>query len=256
MGKLHELLAVESNLKGIKNKIINETIKTFKKDNLFMGFSRSLKMFDDEDSYMNRIDESQEMTTTVCDKLEYMSKSIIKAFDGILQKESTNQNAVADLIVDGVVLAEKVPATYLLGLESEMKELRKVYDAIPTLSPGIKWVLDETKGSNTYSRSTPEESLKTEKRPQHKVIVPPAFPKDGEGGQALPAQIETWKETVNIGKFSKEVWCGMITPTEKSKLIGNVDNLLRAAKQARMRANSTTVEKKRIGEAIFKYINS
>ena len=47
----------------------------------------------------------------------------------------------------------------------------------------------------------------------------------------------------------------MITPTRKAELIERVDNLLRAVKKARQRANSTEVKDIHIGKVLMGYIN-
>jgi len=83
--------------------------------------------------------EQKEMTTTVHDKLEYMFGSVAEWLDAVLQKERTNQEARADIILpDGSALATDIPATFLLGMESKLKELREVFLATPTLQPGIR----------------------------------------------------------------------------------------------------------------------
>ena len=100
----------------------------------------------------------------------------------------------------------------------------------------------------------PEEKFRTAKTFQHKVLVPAQFPKEGEGGQALPAQIEKWEETRNTGLYVKNVWSGMITPAEKYALLGKIDKLVRGVKRARQKANTQDVEKRTIGKEIFDYI--
>lgn len=69
------------------------------------------------------------MVTTVFDKLIYNAASNVRAIDSYYQKEATNQEARADIIIDETTLAMSVPATVLLGLETRLAELRKVYEA-------------------------------------------------------------------------------------------------------------------------------
>ena len=50
MGKLHELLAVEGDLKGTDDKIRREAVDTFnKRKDHFVGFSRTYQPLDDAD---------------------------------------------------------------------------------------------------------------------------------------------------------------------------------------------------------------
>ena len=246
MSKLHELLAVEGDLEGTAKKILEETQVTFeKKAGHFFGSHKRLEMFDSE--AVGAPDEYQELTETVHSKLEYTSEHFVRYLDAVLQKEATNQIAVADLVVDGVTIATNLPATFLLGLESKLKQLRKVYEAMPTLAPGKKWELDPSRGEHIYVTAMPDEKLKTAKTFRHKVLY--------DATEHHPAQIEKWEETENVGKYVTTVWSGMITPAEKSTLLGRLDKLLREVKKARQRANSTKVLKRTIGKELFAFIN-
>ncbi len=243
---LHELLAVEGDLDGAHKKIIEETKNTFsKKTVLFIGQHRKLEMFvDDGISYP---EEYKKIDTTVAQKLQHMQHTEIRYFDAMLQKESTNQVATADLVVDGVTIGTGLPATYLLGMETRLKHLRTVYESIPTLQPGTSWIKDETQGKNIYKTENPDEKLKTET-----IVEPVVLYK---ATKEHPAQIKEVSKVKNVGKYSTTTWSGMISPAEKSILLGKIDKLIRAFKKARQRANTTEVIKKTIGKEIFDYIN-
>lgn len=253
MSKLHELLAVESDLENTAKKILQETKKVFQeKGAFFIKQEKETNLFDE--SAKNPPVEKLEMTTTVADKLDYTENAVIKYFDAIAQKERTNQDAHADLEVDGKSIAKDVPATLLLGLESRLRLVRDVYETIPTLSPGGKWVKDSTLGDNVYRNENDETRFKTAKTIKSKVLVPPTFPKDGEGGQSQPAIIDKWDETENVGEITLRTWSGMLSSKEKSDILSRLDKLIRAVKKARQRANNTDVNSLKIGEAIFDYI--
>ena len=246
MSKLHELLSVEGDLEGTYRKIIEETITTFsKKPDHFFGSIRSLEWF--SEGMPDHPEEHKALDTTVSAKLKYQEGHIIRYLDAVLQKEATNQNAVSDLVVDGKVLAEKVPATFLLGLESKLKIIRASYQAIPTLPPGIEWTADPQRGENIWKRVHPEEQYKTRTE-----IVPQIL---YEATKEHPAQVEKISETKNVGLFTRQVWSGMLTPAEKARILGKIDTLIRATKKARQRANSTEVEKCQIGKVLFNFIN-
>ena len=252
--KLHELLAVETDLEGQARNIMNETAKVFKgKPNLFMGAVRTYKPFVDDG--IDYPEEHQQLTSTVDEKLEYMSESVQRYYDAILQKESTNQVAKADLVVDDEIIAKDLPATFLLGMETRLKKLREVYVQIPTLAVGTEWKEDTDKGEGIFKIAHPEESMKTQKTMKSAVLYEAKFPKEGEGGQSIPAKIDKWEETENIGKYTKFIWSGMIHPARKSILLGKIDNLIGAVKKARQRANSTEVVNNNVGSKLMNYIN-
>jgi hypothetical protein len=246
--QLHEILAVLADLEGEAKKVREEAIVTFtKKTNHFMGHHKTLKMFD-EDRAMEQegAEEHKPLVTTVDKKLSYLSKSQAKYYDVILQQESTNQNARADLVVEGKVIAEQLPATFLLGMESRLKALRAVFDAIPTLDPSLEWEKDTIAGNGSYKSTHPETTQKQEKTMVHKVLVDPT--------KEHPAQIREWAENKTVGTYILQKSSGMITPAKKSEYLGRVDLLLRATKKARQRANSQEIVKARIGEKLFSYI--
>jgi hypothetical protein len=252
---LHEILAVEVDAQGVANKIIPETIKTFKdKATHFNASRRSLKLFaggNDEAATLaaEKAEETHvEMVTTVHAKLQYTLEQVGRFYDIVLQKEATNQDAVADIVLpDGTVFAAAMPVGFLLGMESKLKLLRGVYEEIPTLAPGIIWVPDTTAGPHVYRVDQPEVRVKTAKEPRHKILVPAT--------DKHPAQIEKWEETVNVGAFTKESWSSMMTTTEKSQLLGRLDDLIQATKQARMRANTTPVRQITVASALTKYLH-
>lgn len=247
MSKLHELLAVESDLAGTYAKIIEETKVNFTKhpDRYFGQHQRT--EFLDENA-PKEADIHKEMDDTVPAKLEYTSEHIIRYLDVVYQKEKTNQQAVADLVVDGITLAKSVPATFLLGLESKLKKVRdNVYASIPTLQPGIKWEEDKVMGKGVYKRAKPDEKYRTKKVMKNHVVA--------EATKEHPAQVQTYYEDEKIARVITDTWCGMISPAQKSALLGRIDKLIRAVKKARQRANTAGVVKSTIGKEIFDYIN-
>lgn len=247
MAKLHEILAVEGDLDATARKVTDEAIDTFhKKPDHFIEQHRSLVLFDDDRSSEN-LDESKALVTTVADKLSYVRGHIERYFDTFARKEATNQTAKADLVIDGVTLIEDAPATMLLGLESKLKTMRAMYEAIPTLQPGADWVLDPDRGADIFKSSEPEVRMKTEKQIQHKVLV--------EATKEHPAQIEKWNADVPVGKITLRSWSGMMSPAEKSALLGRIDTLIRAVKKARQRANTAEVVDIFIGSALFGFIH-
>lgn len=155
MSRLHELLAVEADKNNIATKLIEESRATLgKKPDHFNGFTRQITYFDEKRAAENS-EETKLVVSTVDDNLEYTLNHVASYFDVILQKEMTNQTAVADLVVDGVMFATKVPATFLLGMETRIKALRALFEAVPTLPPAIAWVPDTNSGPGHYRSPRP-----------------------------------------------------------------------------------------------------
>ena len=249
MAQLHEVLAVDKDLEHVATKVLDEAINTFtKKVDHFLGNVKSLQLFDDARKKEEEgFKEVKEVTTTVPAKLDYVAESFVRYVDAVAQKEATNQIAKADLIVNGEVLAKDVPATLLLSLESKLAKWRAMYEAIPTLTPGIKWVPDETKGGDIYKAEKDEVRHKTEKVLESKILV--------AATDKFPAQIEKWTEDRPVGQYVNVRWSSMITPARKSELLGRIDSLLQAVKKARMRANTAEVVPFSIGKELVDFIN-
>jgi len=155
MSKLHELLAVEGDLEGTYKKTLQESQTQFEKHpERYFGQHQRIEMF--EEGAPKEADVHKEMDDTVMAKVEYTTGHIIRYLDAVLQKEQTNQTASADIVVDGTTIATNVPATFLLGLETKLKNIRQqLYETIPTLQPGIAWELDETQGKGGFQKGLP-----------------------------------------------------------------------------------------------------
>jgi len=244
------LLAVDRDLASAAKIVVDEATNTFnKKTEHFLGNVKRLELFDESRKQEESgFAEEKMITTTVGQKLEYVSESLIRYVDVLAQKERTNQEAKADVVFDdGSVFLKDIPATMLLALENHLERWRLMYHSIPTLQPGIEWISDPDQGEGVYKSVNPEIRNKTEKVIRHKVLY--------DATDKHPAQIEKWTEDAPIGRFINVRWSGMISPAEKSKLLGRIDTLISSIKKARMRANTQEVVKISLGKKIFDYIN-
>ena len=192
--------------------------------------------------------EHMQITTTVDARLDYTCTALINWFNVVAAQETTNQtNARADLIVDGKVLLADLPATLLLGLETKLKLIRAMYEAMPTLPPGVLWEPDSV-DKGVFNTKHPEIRAKTIKKPQFVIM-------DG-ATKEHKAQIKEWVADEVIGKFTTTSSSGMITSARKSEILTRFDKLVSATKQARQRANNVDIAANtKIGTTIFDYVN-
>jgi hypothetical protein len=252
MAKLHEVLAVESGLEGQATKIRDEAIATFKsKPHLFQGKVRTLELFAGDDEVSKKAAEDAErqvqvLVTTVPDKLKYVWDTIIPHWDAVAQKEATNQQAKSDVIVNGTTIMTDVPVTYLLSLESKLKKIRELYEVIPTLEPNIAWQDAPELGAN-IKRAPEVSTLKTAKEVDYRVIVPAT--------DKHQAQVAPQEKVKNVGVYKATVTSGLVTPSQKSLWLGKIDDLIRAVKQARQRANEQQIVSINSASAIARYIH-
>ena len=242
---LHQVLAAEGDLQEATKKVMSEATKTFGRRELFQGEIKTLTMFDESKKAEEERTETV-ITTTVHQKLNWVWGFISQYWNCFATKEKSNQLAKADVIIDGEILLENVPATVLLGLESRLFHVRNMYDAIPTLTTGVKW--DKTEEEGVYQLALPEEKTKTQKVP--KTLVKYA------ATDKHAAQTEVYYEDAVIGKYKTITRSGAITVAEKARLIGNIDKLIQAIKDARARANMTEISKMEIGDKISSFIHT
>lgn len=246
MPKLHEILAVEQDAEGTARRLTDEARDTFsKKTDHFLGIVQTLNYFD-EDRQRENSTEEKEMVTTVQQKLDFLRPHLVRSLDLAATKEATNQEARADVVVNGETLITDAPAPLLLNLERRLGQLRELYAAIPTLQPGIHWELDPSQGPHVY-RSREVERFRTEKVLMHKVLVEPT--------EHHPAQVEKWNVDRPVATIHQTTWSGMITPAEKAGYLTRLDRLLAAVKKARQRANRQDVNKFEVGGVIFDYLH-
>lgn len=247
--QLHAVLAVEGDLAGMSKKILEETRKTFSRADLFTGTIKTLKMNDESRANEESAGgDRHALATTVQARLDYTADAVTRYLDAYWQKERTNQDAVASVIVDGTAILEDVPVCVLLGLEKRLHELRAVYEVIPTLDQGIEWVEDSDAGKNIWKTKYPLVRAKTEKS---LTVVSLAAATEHH-----PEQVQAMNREKNVGVFTTNTISGMMTSAQKSKLIGKVDQLIQAVKQAKTRANNTEVVEGGIGKKLFNFINS
>jgi len=247
MAKLHELLAVMADTTNSAAAITKETQIVFtKKPDHFRGHTKTVKFFDESRAGENT-SESKEMVDTVDGKLDHTLKAVGRHYDALLQLEEANGRAKADLVVDGTTIMKDVPATFLLGMESRLKQVRDLILAVPTLEMSVKWAEDANLGDGVY-RSDPMVAMKTEKMLKSRILVEPT--------KEHPAQVEKWNEDTPVARIETTHTSSMITPHEKSAMLIKCDKMIAAVKKARQRANTVDVKSMSIAEDIFGYILS
>lgn len=249
MPKLHELLAVEKDRNAVAEKMMGEATKVFEAGTHYHGHVKSWEYSDENRAIENRT-EKKPVDETVPKKLEWLGQHLAKALDLRYQIDLTNAEASANLVLDGVIVAEKVPVSYLLMLETRLARLRSVYSVIPTHAPGVDWQPDTdlSKDGDIYKMAAPRIEFLTQKVVEHIVVVPPT--------EHHPAQVAAVNKDLRVGKTTTTAYTSTVTPAVKAEMLGRIDTLIAAAKRARQRANETKAPKSKIGAALVSYINT
>lgn len=242
MTHLHEILAVEADARSEATRVIAEAVRTFSnKPAHFLGHVKTTEMFSEDDRAP--APEVVAITETVPAKLAYVAAQYGRYIDVVYCKERANQNAKADLIIDNVVLISDAPATFLLGLESKLIDLKKVISEVPTLAPGQSWDID---GLETYRSFPDKETFVTKKLPRSTVLY--------EATEHHPAQVEKWSEDVRVGRNVTQVTSSMVPVARKAELLDRINKLIAAARQARQRANTQSVDNENVAHFLMNYL--
>lgn len=247
MGKMHELLAVEASISGNLGRDRAETLHVLGKSENFRREVVTKTYFNAEDANLNAMTETA-LVTTVPDRIKWHMGFLSKYLDVQVQKDKTNQSAMADIVLeDGTVLLKDVPATTLLMLETKLGvDLRKIFETIPTLEAATKWEFNVGEGLFVTG---PVSSIHT-KKIMKPVILAPATEKH-------PAQVKESTEDVAIAKSERMIYSGMITSAMKAELLLKLDALVAAIKKARQRANQAEVVGiNRFGETLTRWLIS
>lgn len=241
MGKLHELLAVETDLANKARSVMSETVKRFGDIANYVGQRRNYApLVDDGQPFPP---EDKELPRTVNDDLNQVFYSFGRWVDASIQKEVTNQDTLANVEVDDVVILADLPATALLNLESKLADLGKVLKAIPVNDLAYRWAWDEDVGGYV---SSPRVTFRTEKAMKTHVQY--------EATKEHPAQVQTYAEDNRVGEWTTVIHSGAVSASDKRGLIERWETLILAIKIARQRANDIEASTANVSDKIIKYL--
>lgn len=239
--KLNQVIALEKGVKSRSYASLTEAHQLLQKPALLAGISRTYKPKDDEGEQYPA--ESTRVQGRAEQVIAETGRILTELFDVVATKDNANCAARADVVVDGRVLLEKVPVTYLLFLEKQLVDLRTFVQKLPVLDPSETWQLD---AAQDCWASEPAETNKTKKVPKNHVKA--------EATDKHPAQVEVYHEDIVVGRWKTVKYSGALPAARVRALLERVDKLQKAVKVAREEANSAPVEMVKIGERVFDYL--
>lgn len=239
--KLNQLIAIESGLKTTSKKGVTVLYRDLDRSQLFTGISRVYTPKDEDGDRLPS--ESTLVQKTAEATLFELGHTLARLFDVTLTKETANAKAKADVVVDGKVLLESVPVTYLLFLEKQLVDINTFVAALPTLDPAQSWLRDENIGAFV---TAPTQTVRTKKVPRNHVLA--------EATDKHPAQVNLWHEDVIVGTWTKIDVSGAVSSTRKAELLERVSKLTAAVKFAREAANSIEVIDVSSSNKVFGYL--
>lgn len=239
--KLNQVIAIEKGIKSKANAEKSELYKAAQKPSLFNGFSKKYKPRDE--SGETHPPESMRVQYKAHEVLETVGKCLTSLFDVEATKDYANCHALADVVVDGHVIVEKAPVTFLLNLEKELTDLYTFISTLPILDPAEEWKLDDN--SRMY-KAEPSQTSKTKKVQKAIVLYPHS--------EQHPAQTQLITDDETVGHWEQQKMSGAIPEPKRRELLTKVEKLQSAAKSAREQANMVEAEQKRVGEKIVGWL--
>lgn len=159
-------------------------------------------------------------------------------------KERTDQEAVADIVVDDKVFIKDVPVLFLLGLERQLKEELVQARKLPTLSPEYEW--EPYDGRGVYVIVPPIMTTKSKKVRKYNTVAPAT--------DKHPAQVDPVDVDVIVGDWETKHFSGAMPVTRKQDIIERLAKLIAAVQQAREDANTTPVTDFKVGDKVLAYV--
>lgn len=249
--KMHELIAVNSDIKGQANKTRGDLLSTFNtKRHLFTKKIVTFKPV--ADGTVAQTEAQSDIQTTLTKEISWVQEFLAKAIDSTFQIDTGNTQAKADIVVGDdpakpELVIKDIPAMTLLELEKHLAAVRELAIAIPTLDPAQGFQPDAVAGKGIWkAKDVNKERTKKIKRV---VVLAPATDKH-------PAQVVQEPEDVVTGTILEQEWSALTTPSLKSQVINRCDTLLQAVKKARSRANSLELDVtgNKIGKKLLDYV--
>jgi len=239
--KLNQILAIERTVKSRSHSDITELHRVSQKPALFEGFAREYAPKNDqEETYPP---ENQVVQKRSGEVFKQLRRILTELFDVIVTKDTANQSAKADIMLEGRVLAREVPVTTLIFLEKQLNDINTFISALPELDPSQVWKWDDPTG---LWHSNQIISTRTKKVQKALVLVQPT--------EKHPGQAEKITEDEVVGRWTMVKHSGAVRTADKQEMLERIQKLQKAIKFAREAANTSPARDVSIGQQIFDYI--
>lgn len=239
--KLNQVLATEKSIKAKATSELSEAYKKAQKPALFTGFTKNYTPRDEEGDGLPPEQKLVEVTTESL--LKAAMARLIELYDITATKDLANCHARADVIVDGEKVLEQLPPPLLIFLEKQLVDFQTLVSTIPVLDPAETWTLDESDGMH---RSGVVTTTRTKKVQRALVLIAPT--------EHHPGQAEKITEDEIVGDWTTVKVSGAMPARAKARLLERVEVLLRAVKEAREEANTTSAPQVLLGRKVFDFL--
>lgn len=238
---LNQLIAVEKTEKKRITNEISEIHRASQVPDLFNGFERKYVPTDDGGETLPPESKKVQLSAKGC--LDKVKKAMTQELDLEATKDLSNSTAKANLVVNGEILLENVPATTLLFLEKKLTDLHTIVEKFTVLDSAENWTEDTASG---LFKTEAVKANRTKKVPKAIVLY--------DATDKHPAQTQIFNDDVVVGQYQLVKTSGALRKTDKEELLEKISNLLNCVKAAREQANMSAVQKSEIGATVFEFL--
>lgn len=239
--KLSQVISVEKGVKTRAIAAIDVVDKVFQKPALFDGHTKTYQKKAENDEDVPP--QNQRVQHKVGEGLHIIVERLSELFDVTAAKDYANCQAKGTIEVGDEVIAEGVPATYLLFLEKQLTDLHTLVARAPVLDPAEAWTFDQA--AELY-RSAPTLTTRTKKVQKALVLYPHS--------EKHPAQTQLITEDEGVGTWSMTRLSGAIPERERRSILDKIERLQRAVKYAREAANAVDAPEQTIGTKVVAWL--
>lgn len=240
---LHQILAVIKSIKAEAKSTKEQGYHKLQKPVLFEGEVRKYHPLKDDGQRLP--DQTKPVQETVYRILGNIRSAMSNDLNYSIQRDRTNQQAKASVIVDGQTIISDAPVSFLIAFEKDLIELKTIASSIPTLDSAERW--NDERQSIGHFRADERQTHRTEKVQSFPIVVQPT--------DKHPAQVRDITEDKIVGHWHTTKFSGAIQPNEKEKIIARINTLLTAVKMAREEANAIeVVPQENVANKIFDFI--
>ena len=242
MTKLHQLLAIEKGEKTRANRESSALHQSSKKAELYQGRVSTYQPFDEENGE-KQADKHQLVQLRGEEVLTGFRNAMTRIFDITATRDVANRETKASVKVDGKVIMEDVPVSYLIYMEKSLDDEETAVRALPTLPTNVEWKRDDNRDMFVTSIVKTYRSAKVDK-----VII------KAEATKEHPAQVDIRPADVQVGTWTTTQFSGALPAKRKTEILARIVKLKEAVKFAREEANRIVVKDVKVGKALFDYI--
>lgn len=242
MTQLHTIVARERSVRTRVREELTSLYHTASHAPTFMGGVKGMESLNEDDVPSEMAEVA--LPAMTADRVFQRIRTILaEAWDLTATRDRSNQDARADIVVDGQTRATDVPLPTLLSLEKQLEDLRTVIKNMPVRDPSKTWTFDEDQG---FHRGPERRTATTRKRSEVLTLA--------AATDRFPAQAQAVNVDKVIGHYVTVEFSGAPSRTEREEMVTRLDRLIDAVKTARTEANRVEVTDMRIAPELLDYV--